>query len=107
MTQREDKLSPTAAYVFGSMFGYTAVLMYSMQEHVPSPEMQAVLDELVEAGQLIRETNMDDMPAHGEAVRYRRAPDSDIQRYRSDHSLGWLKKPETPIRVYIPKELRR
>lgn len=105
MQRDDDILSPAAAWIFATTFPTAgSALMYQMQNHVPSPEMQAVLDELVNAGKLIREMNMDDMPAHGEAVRYVVAPDSDHSTYRSDYSLGWLKEPSLPIRLYIPKE---
>lgn len=107
MQRDDDILSPDAAWIFATVFLTSrSALQYNMQNHVPSPEMQTVLDELVNAGKLVREMNMDDMPAHGEAVRYRVADGSDHSSYRSDYSLGWLKQPNPPIRLFIPKEAK-
>lgn len=99
----DDTLSHTASVLLGSMFCYGNVLTYHMQESVPSPEMQAVLDELVGAGKLVRETGMDDMPAHGESVRYRVAANVDQAYYRRICGQALDDNTMPNLRVFIPK----
>jgi hypothetical protein len=102
----DDTLSETATLVLGSTFGWGAILTFHMQESVPSPEMQAALDELVQAGKMVREMGLDDMPAHGQAVRYRVAPDIDLDAYRRIAAKRFFDGDVPSIRVYIPKEPR-
>lgn len=96
-------LSHAASVVLGSTFGYGNVLTYGMQESVPSPEFQAVLDELVNDGKLVRETNTDDMPAHGEAVRYRVAPNVDLSVFRKIAATAMTMGTMPDLRIFIPK----
>lgn len=95
------ELSENAGLVLGSTFGWGAVLTYHMIDSVPSPEMQEALDELVEAGKLVREQGLDDMPAHGKSVRYRVADSVDLTLYRQQATKRFFDGDAPSIRVFI------
>lgn len=75
-----SELSENARIVAGSTFGFSpgASIRYQMVESVPSPEMQAALDELVAAGIVIR-----DDETHG-PVKYTASKDFDFTEYRKE-----------------------
>lgn len=101
MPEVNENLSDTAKSVM-SMFAFNQILTYHMIESEPSPEMQEGLDELVNAGLVLREQGLPDMTA--KAVRYRAAPDIDVMPYRK---LAWdrIEAGDAPIiRVFVKKE---
>lgn len=98
-----SELSSNARHVLGAVFGWNSVLMYHNIESVPSPEMQEILDELVAAGMLKAEVGMDDMPAHGQAVRYRVSEGVDLDSYRREAGKGVFDGSAPSIRVAIKK----
>jgi hypothetical protein len=84
-----------------SMFAFRQVLTYHMLEYEPSPEMQEGLDELVEAGLVVKEQGLPDMTREG--VRYRAALDVDLMPYRK---LAWGKINDGTapvIRVFVKR----
>lgn len=101
MTEVNENLSDTAKSVM-SMFAFNQILTYHMIESEPSPEMQEGLDELVNAGLVLREQGLPDMTA--KAVRYRAAPGVDVMPYRK---MAWaqIEAGSAPsIRVFVKKE---
>jgi hypothetical protein len=98
-------LSKEARCVLGSVFGFGAVVTYHMQEYVPSPEIQVALDELVAAGMISREQGLDDMPAHGEAVRYRVAEGVDLMPYRQEQFELLTEGTAPSIRIFVKRDL--
>lgn len=98
-----SELSTEARTVLGSVFGWGAVLTYHMIDSVPSPEMQAALDELFEAGIVVREVGSDDMPSHGKAVRYRLYPGFDVEPYRREAAQSIFDNKAPSIRVFMPR----
>lgn len=74
-----ESLSENAAYVMGSLFSYAGKVTYFRQSSLPSPEMQAALDELATKGYLIKTENADDMPRG--AVRYSLPSGSDNSHF--------------------------
>lgn len=91
-------LSDAARYVLGRHFGPFKAMVYEMHDCIPSPEMQAALDELVETGHVVR-----DEP-YGQAVRYTRIDDDVWRTCRSDVSLGFLR--HVHIETEIPNPNR-
>lgn len=79
------KLSDPARYVLGRHFGPFKAMVYEMRDCIPSPEMQAALDELIQAGHVVQDT------PYGQAVRYTRVNDDVWLTCRSDVSLGFLR----------------
>jgi len=94
------ELSENARIVGGSTFGFSpgASLRYQMVQSVPSPEMQAALDELVAAGIILRE----DEP-HG-AVRYSASREFDFSKLREFAVVRLMSDEPPQIRMFIPKE---
>jgi hypothetical protein len=92
-------LSEIATIVAGSTFGFSpgASLRYQMVKSVPSPEMQAALDELVAAGIVIREDE-----ASG-AVKYTASREVDFTEYRKVAFDRMMDGTTYDIRVFIPK----
>jgi hypothetical protein len=78
-------LSENARFVLGHWFGPCKAMIYEMVDCVPSPEMQAALDELVQAGHIIRDN------PYAAAVRYTRVDDDMWRTCQSDVSLGWVR----------------
>jgi hypothetical protein len=97
-----EELSENASIVLGSTFGWGSVVTYHMLEYKPSPEMQEALDELVEAGKLVREQGLDDMPQHGKAVRYRVADGVDLTAHRQQAAQSIFGGGGPSIRVMVP-----
>lgn len=93
-------LSLNARIVAGSSFGFSpgASLRYAMVQNVPSPSMEAALDELVAAGIITR----DDEP-HG-AVKYAASPDVDFAPYRAEVAERALAGTLPLIRLFVPRE---
>lgn len=93
------ELSLNARTVAGSMFSFSpgASLRYAMRETVPSPEMQAALDELVAAGLVLR----DDEP--GGAVRYTASRDADFMPFRKEAALAVFDGTSPSIRVFVKR----
>jgi hypothetical protein len=76
-------LSENARFVLGKWFHPCRSMIYEMVDCVPSPEMQAALDELVQAGQLDRSN------PYGKAVKYTRVgPDSVMLECSWDYANG-------------------
>lgn len=94
-------LSENARIVLGSSFAWGQVLTYHMVQSVPSPEMQAALDELVAAGLLVEERGLDDMSAI--AVRYRLADGVDLVPFRKEVWDRIADGTMPAIRVFVPK----
>ncbi len=97
-----SELSDQARIVLGSVFGWGAVLTYHMVESVPSPEMDAALEELVQAGKITRETGLPDISR--KAVRYRVADGVDLSTFRQEALDRFVSGEEPRIRVFIKKD---
>jgi hypothetical protein len=99
MTEFND-LSENARIVAGSTFSMSrgATIRYQMVESVPSSEMQEALDELVEAGIVLREDE-----EHG-PVRYTASADYDFTEARRYAFERTMKGDAPSIRIYIPKK---
>lgn len=93
-------LSDPARFVLGAHFGPFKAMIYEMVDCIPSPEMQAALDELVQAGHVIRDT------PYGQAVRYTRVDDEVWKTCRSDCSLGWLRHIEIETEIPNPDRIQ-
>jgi hypothetical protein len=93
------ELSENARLIAGSTFGFSpgAALRYQMVQSVPSPEMQAALDELVAAGVVLRE----DEPTG--AVRYSASREHDFTELRKFAAERMMSDDPPKIRIYIPK----
>lgn len=93
------ELSLNARIVAGSSFGFSpgASLRYAMVQSVPSPSMQAALDELVAAGIITR-----DDERHG-AVKYAASPDVDFAPYRAEVAERAFAGTLPLIRVFVPR----
>lgn len=92
-------LSLNARIVAGASFGFSpgASLRYGMVESVPSPEMQAALDELVAAAIITR----DDEP-HG-AVKYVAASGIDFTPYRKEVADHVFAGTSPAIRLFVKR----
>lgn len=97
------ELSAEARSVLGGMFGFGQVLTFHMIESIPSPEMQAALDELVAAGMVIREEGLPDMTR--KAVRYRAADGVDLMPFKREVWENIDKDTGPRIRVFIKREV--
>jgi len=96
-----SELSDKARIVLGSVFGWGAVFTYHMVESIPSPEMDAALEELVQAGKVTREIGLPDMTR--DAVRYRVADGVDLSPFRKEAFDRLAIGEEPRIRVFIKK----
>ena len=101
--QKELQVSPLARHVLGSMFGWNQVLTFHNVENVPSPEMRAVLYELVASGALVREVGLPDMPSHGQAERFRLAQGFDVASFRNEAAKAAFGDKVPSVRLFVRK----